>query len=291
MSDILWRGTAFNDRFRILAVRSTDTVQTARDLHDLSPLATILMGQMLSAAALLSLDLKSPEADVTIKIKGNGHLGGGTVICTATGAVRGYVENPRLFFDDPGLNYAIAPSLGDGTLSVIRSVPSKSPWMGTIGLVGGEVAQNLAQYFLVSEQVPSMVNLGVLIDRDARIKAAGGFVIQQLPNADPHLADVLMERADATPNLSDLMDMGMDIPDILKRFLIKEQDMSLEQTHPLQYRCNCSRDRFRAALKLLGRDDLLSMTEGIEPECHFCAKRYHFPPQEIQDMVSELDGQ
>lgn len=289
MSDLLWRGTAFEDQFRVLAVRSTASVQKARDLHDLGPLATILMGQMISATALLSLDLKSPESDVSLKIAGNGPLTGGLVIVTAKGTTRGYTDRPDLFFDEPQLNYSIAHSLGEGTLTVIKKLSEKSPWLGTIELVKGEIAENLAQYYMISEQIPALVNLGVLVDRNAKIHSAGGFVIQQLPQADPLMVDTLIANLTSTPNISDLMDMGMDIPEILERFLFKDHGLSLQIEREFRWECNCSRDRFRNALKMLGVDELHTLVEGIDPVCHFCGSCYPFSRQDVENIISELE--
>lgn len=290
MSDMLWRGTAVHDQFRVLAVDSTHTVQKARDLHDLSPLATILMGQMISATALLSMDLKTPGADVSLKVAGDGALAGAMVICTREAHIRGYVEQPHIFFEEASLNNSLSSNLGEGTLSVIKKYPEKSPWIGTIVLEPGEIAENIARYYHDSEQIPAMVNLGVLFDREARIKAAGGFVVQQLPDTDPLLVDKLIANLAATPNVSDLMDMGMEIPDILRKFIFKGEDLLLEDAQPLSYQCNCSRERFGSALRLLGKEELSTMTDGITPVCHFCAAQYHFSAEDIHQLMLELDG-
>jgi molecular chaperone Hsp33 len=290
MSDMLWRGTAWDDQFRVLAVESTATVQAARDLHDLSPLATILMGQMVSAVALLSLDLKVPASDVSLKVSSNGILSGGMVICTQDGHVRGFLDQPHVFLENAPDNYSIARNLGQGTLSVIKKYPARSPWIGTIALEPGEIAENVARYYRDSEQIPTLVNLGVLFDREAQIRAAGGFVVQQLPAADPRIVDNVLKNLNATPNISDLMDMGMGVSDILCNFIFKGGQLSLNEAGNLFYKCNCSRERFSDALKLLGKDELSSLTDGIAPECHFCGKIYDFTTEDIKELIGSMDN-
>ncbi len=286
MNDQLWRGTAFSGQFRVLAVSATQTAQTMRDLNDLSPVNTLLLGKMISAAAMLSLDLKVAEAEVTLRVDGDGPLRGALLICSGSGDLRGYAFEPRLWLEETEDNLFPVRALGAGTLSVIRSYPDKKPVTGTTALSEGELALNLAHYFDQSEQIPTVVNLGVLIDKTASVRAAGGFIIQQLPGADPKLADALISALDQTPNVSDLMDMGLSLPDILKRFVVKEDKLELTPVHPIHYKCNCSRERFERALLLLGEEELSEMREGIDPQCHFCNASYHFSSQNIDALIA-----
>ncbi len=284
--DYLWRGTAFGGVFRIQAVEATQAAQRARDLHDLSPINTLLMGKMLSAAAMLSLDLKTPGSEVSLRLDGDGPLSGALAICASSGALRCYAFNPRLYLDEPGENFQPVKQLGTGTLSVIRSTPNKRPTVGYTSLVSGELAQNLAHYYEQSEQIPTAVNLGVLIDKDASIKAAGGFIIQQLPGASVEIAEDLIARLARTPNVSDLMDMGLSLRDILARFVFDAADFDLQPVHAVRYECNCSKDRFGRALSLLSVGELEDMHEGIDPVCHFCNSAYHFSGEEIAALIS-----
>jgi len=290
-NDMLWRGTAYDGQFRILAVESTQTAQTARDLHDLSPINALLMGKMISAAAMLSLDLKAENSEVTLRIEGNGKLRGAMVICTQGGDIRGYTYEPHLYFEQAEENFHPVKHLGTGTLSVIHNIPDKKPTLGFTALEEGEVAQNLARYYETSEQIPTAVNLGVLIDKNAKIRASGGFIIQQLPMAQPLYADRIRENLARTPNVSDLMDMGLSLPDILSRYVFPDPEPELHEAHPVCYHCNCSRERFERALKLLGRDELKEMLDGIDPECHFCNKSYHFSGGDIARIISSLKVQ
>lgn len=290
-NDALWRGTAYGGQFRVLAVEATQTVQQARDLHDLSPLATFLVGKMISAAAMLSLDLKARDAEVSLKLEGDGPLRGAMVICRKNGDLRGYAYQPQYFAEPAQENFNPVGQLGKGTLSVIRTSPYGSPSIGFTSLVPGEVAQNLADYLDKSEQVPSAVDLGVLIDPQAKVRAAGGFIIQQLPNADPSHADELIEALGKTPNVSDLMDMGLSLPEILAKFVFPGQNLELLPAGELRWRCTCSKARFARGLKLLGQAELESLREGVEPVCHFCGKTYRFSPADIGRLIRSLEDQ
>ncbi len=286
--DYIFRGTAHNDNFRIFGVSSTDTAQKARDLHDLSPVATLLMGRMISAAAMLSWDLKNPAAELTLRVDGSGKLGGAVVICCADGAVRGYVKEPQLWFEDKDANLLPGKALGKGTLSIIRSEPETAPYMGTCELVSGEIAEDLAYFYLQSEQIPTVVNLGILVDQTAKVRASGGFIIQQLPFADAATAAEISANLLATPNVSDLMDMGLSIEEILARFVFKGITWQKNEEHSLTYRCNCSFERFSNALLLLGKAELSTMTKGIKPICHYCNTEYKFGSDEIKSLIEQL---
>lgn len=289
MNDTLYRGTALNDSFRIFAVDATTTAQEARDLHDLSPIATILMGKMICAAAILSLDLKSESSDVSLRVDGTGALEGGIVICTAHGDIRGYMRNPRLQLENPQDNFHPGKQLGEGTLTVIKHLPGAQPWLGSTELVTGEIAEDLAHFYMQSEQVPSAVALGILIDQEAKVRACGGFMIQQLPFADPAKAELLISNLGRTPNLSDLMDMGMKLRDIFDRFVFKDIEYRLEEDHPIRYRCNCSKERFARSLLTLGKSELKDMEGGVEPVCHYCNQSYPFTAEDIKALLVSLE--
>ena len=291
MTDTLYRGTALSDSFRIFAVDATQTAQKARDLHDLSPVATILMGKMISAAAILSMDIKNQDSEITLRIDGNGKLKGGLVVCNEQGHVRGYIKSPKLFLDDAEDNFHPGRSLGEGTLSVIRQSTHAQPWIGSTELITGEIAEDLAHFYLQSEQVPSAVALGILIDPDARIRACAGFMIQQLPFAPADKAQRLIQNLQNTPNLSDLMDMGLTIVEVLERFVFKEMDLNLSEFRQLEYRCSCSKEVFSRSLITLGLEELETMREGVTPICHYCNAKYHFSASDIAALIQILKEQ
>lgn len=287
--DKLYRYTAAQEQFRVFAVDSTVCAQTARDLHDLSPLASILMGRMLSAAAILSMDIKDSESDLTLRVDSQAPLKGGVVIAGAEGNLRGYMYAPHLFYESPEDNLKVGSNLLPGTLSIIRNNPNKRTYTGTSELITGEIAEDLAHYYQHSEQIPSAVNLGVLIDPEARIRASGGFLIQQLPFAEAAVAETFIQNMAACPNLSDLMDMGLSIPEILSRFIFKDLDFELTETRALQYKCHCSKQRFADALRLLGKAELTEMRDGIAPVCHYCNTAYHFDTDDMQTLIDSLE--
>jgi molecular chaperone Hsp33 len=286
--DYILRGTVHNNNFRVFAVNSTNCVQTMRDLQDLSPIATLLSGRMISATAMLSWDLKEEESEITMRIDCEGDFQGAIVICTQNGFLRGYTKNPHLFYETKEDNFNVGKSIGKGTLTISRDRKGTRSYFSSIELISGEIAEDLAYYFQQSEQIPTAVNLGILIDKEAKVRSAGGFIIQQLPYADKKIADVIYENIAQTPNLSDLMDMGLSIPEILSRFVFKELQWQINEEKEIAYRCNCSYEQFSKALLLLGRDELQSLKEGIKPVCLYCHKEYNFSYEDIQSLMEQL---
>ncbi len=259
-----------------------------RDLQDLSPIATLLSGRMISATAMLSWDLKEEESEITMRIDCEGDFQGAIVICTQNGFLRGYTKNPHLFYETKEDNFNVGKSIGKGTLTISRDRKGTRSYFSSIELISGEIAEDLAYYFQQSEQIPTAVNLGILIDKEAKVRSAGGFIIQQLPYADKKIADVIYENIAQTPNLSDLMDMGLSIPEILSRFVFKELQWQINEEKEIAYRCNCSYEQFSKALLLLGRDELQSLKEGIKPVCLYCHKEYNFSYEDIQSLMEQL---
>ena len=286
--DYILRGTVHHNNFRVFAVNSTNCVQTMRDLQDLSPIATLLSGRMISATAMLSWDLKEEESEITMRIDCEGDFQGAIVICTQNGFLRGYIKNPHLFYETKEDNFNVGKSIGKGTLTISRDRKGTRSYFSSIELISGEIAEDLAYYFQQSEQIPTAVNLGILIDKEAKVRSAGGFIIQQLPYADKKIADVIYENIAQTPNLSDLMDMGLSIPEILSRFVFKELQWQINEEKEIAYRCNCSYEQFSKALLLLGRDELQSLKEGIKPVCLYCHKEYNFSYEDIQSLMEQL---
>ena len=286
--DYILRGTVHHNNFRVFAVNSTNCVQTMRDLQDLSPIATLLSGRMISATAMLSWDLKEEESEITMRIDCEGDFQGAIVICTQNGFLRGYTKNPHLFYETKEDNFNVGKAIGKGTLTISRDKKGTRSYFSSIELISGEIAEDLAYYFQQSEQIPTAVNLGILIDKEAKVRSAGGFIIQQLPYADKKIADVIYENIAQTPNLSDLMDMGLSIPEILSRFVFKELQWQINEEKEIAYRCNCSYEQFSKALLLLGKDELQSLKEGIKPVCLYCHKEYNFSYEDIQSLMEQL---
>jgi len=288
-NDTLYRGTIYKEQFRIFAVESTQTVQQARDLHDLSPLASILTGRLLTAAALMSGELKAPRSELSIRVEGDAALKGAIALANKAGDLKAYAFEPKIWLEPAAENLQVGKHLGKGLLTIMKQSGLKAPYTGNIELVSGEIAEDLAQYYLQSEQIPSAVNLGVLIDQHARIRAAGGFIIQQMPFADGAVAESIRQNLLSTPNVSDLMDMGLNIMDILHKFVLKDIDFNFSHQSPIRYHCDCSKERFARALMLLGVDELKQMKEGIDPVCHYCNTSYHFSYEDIAQILKVLE--
>ncbi len=288
MNDTIIRASAAQNQFRVIATDSTRTVQKARDLHDLSPIATLLMGRMISAAAMMSTELKIPGASVTLQLDCEGDLKGALVICEQGAKIRGYAKEPQLFYEETHRNLELGKAVGKGKLNIIKDLRLKSPSTGICALVTGEIGDDLAHYYLQSEQIPSAVNLGVLFDNGANVRSSAGYIIQQMPFADQAIADQIISNIRSTPNITDLMDMGYDIEQILSKFVLKGIDWAINDKLPLSYTCNCSQDKFASALLTLGEKELGTLEDGIDTVCSYCNKTYTFSQAEIAELVKIL---
>lgn len=287
--DRLIHGSIANEQFRLFAVETTELVQKTRDLHDLYPLPAIMMGRLVTAIALMSGELKSPGSEVSIRIDADGELQGALVVATKTGEIRGYPYVPDFWAENPEDNFLVGKHLGKGIFTVIKQHNSKITYQGSVELIDGEIGSDLAEYYNQSEQTPTAVNLGVLIDREAKIRAAGGVLIQQLPSADPKIADVINANISGTPNISDLMDMGLTMEEILEKFILKGIDWKVYSESELSYKCTCSKERFASALALLDAQELREMKDGISPVCHYCNTAYDFSADEIAGILARKE--
>lgn len=288
-NEALLRGSIEDNQFRLFACETTAIVQQIRDIHDLYPLPSILMGRLITAVALMSGELKAPQGEISIRIDAKGPLKGGIVIANKEGMLKGYAFVPQLWLPENQDNFQVGKALGKGTFTVIRQSGLKAPYQGKIELQDGEIGSDLAYYYHQSEQLPSAVNLGVLIDQEARIRAAGGIMIQALPQADKELALQIEENMKNTPNVSDLMDMGMTIKEILEKFVLKGLSWQISKSTPIRFQCDCSKERFARGLLLLGKAELQDLREDISPVCHYCSAVYTFTKDEIEDLLKSLD--
>lgn len=287
-NDILLRGTAFNEQFRFFAVDSTAVVQSAMNVHKMSPAPTILLGRLLTAALLMGSDLKHKSSGLTINVEAEGPLKGAIVIYEPVGKVRGYAKNPNFFDTNVSNNWNIGRLLGNGTLNIIKDLYLNTPVTGTCELVNGEIAEDLVHYYDKSEQIPTAISLGVLFSSEGQISAAGGYLIQQMPEANKEIADKITSNLNATPYITDLLDMGLSWQDILSKMIFKDVGFEINQEIQVEYFCSCTKERFGNALKLLGINELSSMAEGIKPVCHYCNKEYEFTPEDIEQLLKSL---
>ena len=288
--DKIIRATAADGAIKMAVITARDTVQRAREIHDLSPTAAAALGRTLCAASLLGESMKEEKASLTIRVNGGGPIGSVVAVSDHEGYVRGYVDNPHVHLPlraDGKLNVGSAVGR-DGTLTVSRDIGLKEPYIGSTALVSGEIAEDLTAYLLSSEQVPSACALGVLVDTDRSIKAAGGFLVQLMPGADEAFIDRLEENIFLMDQLTTILDE--DGADAIFAQVLKGLEYHLVGEAPVGYRCPCSRERVEQALRTLEESDLSEMIgsgEVIRVSCEFCGTEYRFSPEELLALRSE----
>jgi len=276
---------------KAMAISARDTVERARAIHDCWPVAAAALGRLLMAASMMGAAMKEEDGAVTLRLKGGGPLGALTAVSDSHGNVRGYVQNPAV--DVPRKakgKLDVGAAVGaDGDLTVIRDLGLKEPYIGSVQLVGGEIAEDVAAYFVESEQVPTACALGVLIAPDQTVQAAGGYLIQLLPGADDGVISAVERGVARLGAVSARLDGGMD-PLALLREVLDGFELEVLETSPVEYRCYCTRERVSRALISLGRDELASLIKeqgGAELTCQFCDKVYRFSKGELETLLDE----
>ncbi len=275
----------------VFASVTTSVVEEARRRHGAAPTAAAALGRALTASGLLSATLEGHQK-VTLRILGDGPLGGIVTDTTASGDVRGYVQNPEVHLPLSGrrkLN--VGAAVGRGTLHVTRDLGLRWPYHGSAPLVSGEIAEDLAYYLAQSEQVPSVVSLGVLVEPDGRVSAAGGFIIQLMPGADPSLRDSLEAHVRTLPPVTQLLRQGLSSAD-LARIAVGELEVQVVEERPLRYRCSCSRERVEGVLMLLGAEEVDALLEQgrAEVTCRFCGEVYVLDRDALRALRERLRG-
>lgn len=293
MKDKAIRGIAANKEIRFFAVNSTKTVQSALKAHFLSVTSTIFLGRMLSAGIMLGMDLKDDNSSITLKVDCEGPLKGATVVSKNKGRTKGYVKETDVELEAKTTIYglSIAEAVGQGTLTIIKDLNVRQAFSGQVELISGEIAEDLAYYFVQSEQIPSAVGLGLLVNPDASVKSSGGFIVQLMPFANEETISKLEENVTKMPNISDLLDMGKDIQSIVKDFVLKGFDFSITDEIEPVFSCDCSKEKFWDGVKLLGILDIQDalLKEGkLEANCHFCNKTYTFSENDLYKMIDEI---
>ncbi|MGL5416881.1 MAG: Hsp33 family molecular chaperone HslO [Clostridium sp.] len=291
MKDKIIRGTAKNGMVRFIGGITTNLVNEGTKLHNCTPVASAAFGRMLTAGSLMGALLKGDKEAVTLKIDGGGVAKGITVTSHADAGVKGFIGNPviDLPLKENG-KLDVSGAVGtNGLLYVIKDMGLKDPYVGQVPIYTGEIAEDLAYYFTVSEQTPSAVSLGVLVDRDLSIKCSGGFIIQMMPDADELLADVITYRLEEMPSITTLLNEGKDIKEILE-MVFEDMDVNfLEEIEP-SYKCDCSRERVEKALISIGEKELQEIYDDGKDEeikCHFCGKAYNFSNEEIGKILEK----
>lgn len=273
------------------AITGTDIVARAREIHHTSPTATAALGRSLLACSMMGNQLKGEDNSLTLQIRGDGPLGGITCVSDSQGNVRGYAVNPQA--DVPRKQEGkldVGGAVGAGSLTIIKDLGLRDPYVGSIALVSGEIAEDVTAYFAESEQIPTACALGVLVDRDQSVLAAGGYLIQLLPGAEEGLIDKIEAGVRRVGSVSHALSRGLDAQGLLEEVL---SDFQLEvlETHPVEYRCSCSRERVSRALISMGREELSSLIaeQGqADLSCQFCDKVYHFSKEELEGLLSSM---
>jgi molecular chaperone Hsp33 len=287
MSDYMVRATAADGQIRAFAITSKEMTEEARVRHNSSPIVTAALGRAMSAAAMMGSMMKGEKDLLTLQIQGDGPMHGLTVTANANGGVKGY----------PGVADVILPpnaagklnvggAIGNGVLSVIKDMGLKDPYVGQTELQTGEIAEDLTYYFAVSEQVPSSVGLGVLMNKDNTVRQAGGFIIQLMPFTEDAVIDALEQKIAQIASVTEMLEKGMT-PEMILEEILGEMKLEINDTMPVAFRCDCSKERVAKALASLSRkdlDDLIKDEEPIEVKCHFCNENYVFSPDDLREI-------
>lgn len=288
--DKIIRATAADGYIKMAVITAKDLVERAREIHNTAPTATAALGRTLCAASMLGNAMKEDNASITIRIAGNGPLNGVVAVSDCEGYVRGYVGNPEVDLplrSDGKLNVGAAVGK-EGMLTISRDIGLVEPYIGSVELVSGEIAEDITSYLLSSDQIPSACGLGVLVDTDTSVKAAGGFIVQLMPGADESLIDTLEENIFLMDQLTTILDE--DGTDEIFAQVLKGIEYHLVSEEEVGYRCNCSREKVERALICLDEADLQEITsdgKDIEVSCQFCDKIYSFTPDELLTLKKE----
>lgn len=290
MTDYIVRATAANNQIRAFAATTKETVEAARQAHNTSPVATAALGRLLTGGAMMGSMMKNDSDMLTIQIKGDGPIGGLTVTADSKGNVKGYVEHPEVMLPPNAQGKLdVAGALGIGLISVIKDMGLKEPYVGQTILQTSEIAEDLTYYFATSEQVPSSVGLGVLMEHDNTVKQAGGFIVQLMPFVDDDVVDRLEANIKKISSVTSMLDKGMTPEEILEEVL-DGFEVEVKDTMPAQFYCNCTKERVEKAIISIGKKDIHEMIEDgkpIEVNCHFCGKSYEFSVEELKTLIKK----
>ena len=292
MSDMIQRAMTTDGWVKAVAINSRNIVERARTIHGTTPTATAALGRVLTACAMLGNMQKIENGSVTLQIKGGGPLGTVLAVSDAEGNVRGYVQNPHItLLEKYAGKLDVGAAVGtDGLLTVIRDLQMKEPYVGSVDLVSGEIGDDVTAYLVQSEQCPSACGLGVLVDVDHSVKAAGGFILQLLPGAPDAVIDRLEAGIAAAGSVTSMLDAGLSLREMLSK-VTGGMELEFFEPTPVEYRCYCTRERVEAALISLGRDELIQIAaEGKDTkiECQFCDTEYKFTPEDVRAILARL---
>lgn len=289
MGDYIVRATAGNAQIRAFAATTKELVETARQHHNTSPVATAALGRLLTGGAMMGSMMKNPTDVLTIQIKCSGSIGGLTVTGDASGKMKGYVDNPDAILPPKNGKLDVGGALGQGVMTVIKDMGLKEPYSGQTILQTGEIAEDLTYYFATSEQVPSSVGLGVLMEKDNTVRCAGGFIVQVMPFIEESVLCKLEENISKIQSVTSMLDAGFT-PEMILEKVLEGLDVEFTDSVPTEFYCNCSKERIEKAIISVGKKDIQDMIEdgeSIEVKCHFCDTAYEFTVDELKGLLKK----
>lgn len=286
MNDYIIRATAANDSIRAFAITGKNLVEEARNRHETSPIVTAALGRMLMAGAMMGVTLKSEKDVMTLQLQGEGPLKGITVTSYPDGFVKGFPLVNEVYLPPKNNKLDVGGSIFPGFMRVIKDMGLKEPYVGTIELQTGEIAEDLTYYFAVSEQVPSSVGLGVLVNKDCSVNCAGGFIVQVMPMCPDEVLDKIEENLKTLPSVTDMLSDGLTPEDILGKVL-SGLDLDIKEKTETGFRCDCSKERVERSIASLNKKDkaeIIADGKPVEVKCQFCNKKYEFTIEDIKKL-------
>ena len=292
MRDEIVRAITGDGYVKAVAITGRDLIERARNIHTLLPMATAALGRALLGASMMGDMLKEQEGSLTLQIKGGGPLGTILAVSDCQGNVRGYVQNPHVdLIEKHQGKLDVGAAVGEtGTLTVIKDIGLKEPYVGSIGLFSGEIADDLAMYFVESEQIPTACALGVLVGTDQSVTSAGGYLIQLLPGASEEIIEKIEAGVRRVGSVSAALEGGLDGEGLL-RAVLSDFELEILEKHPVEYRCYCSRERVSRALISMGREELRALIDEqgkAELTCQFCDRVYDYSREDLENLLAQM---
>jgi molecular chaperone Hsp33 len=293
LKDKIIRGITSDKQIRFFAVNSTEAVKNAVNIHNLSITNSVLLGRLMSAALMMAMDLESDNSMITLKLEADGPVGGAIITANKTGEVKGYVNNPQVELPlqkDTGM-IDVPGAIGKGHITIIKDLGMKNPNIKQVELKFGTIAKDFTYYFMKSKNLPSSVGLGVLIEPDGTVRQSGGFIVHLFPDTTEKVISKLENNLAVFPNLTDVMDMGYSIEEIIEKYILKDLEPQIKRKIPAKYKCNCSYEKFENDIKLLNKEKLrkaIEKNEMLTVHCHFCNKDYKFGKDKIEKILEQM---
>ena len=286
--DHIVRGTAMGGMVRAFAITARETVQTAHENHGTSPLVTAALGRLMMAGLMMGAMSKTDDELITLTVHGDGPIGGLTVTANNQGQVKGFANHPHVWLPlKPDRHLDVGAGVGAGELSVVFDQPGIAPYSSQVELVSGEIGEDLTNYFVLSDQVPTSVGVGVLVDTDTSVRRAGGFIVQLMPGYEDAVVDELEANLAGITSVTDLLEQGMTPSDLL-RHILHDMDYQELDAMPVEFHCGCDEERAGRAVAALGEQELRDMIEKgetAEVHCHFCGKRHYLAPEDLRELL------